>query len=128
MNTLLLILCELKEKELERDGEQYFVCFYFFSLPVSPLLFPHTSVPWVSVVFFFYFTLYSGLGLRFGKQWTQLILSGGLLLLNQVRVAFSDAPAVRGRHGRAVWTTRGGLQLLPVITTGSGKINQVMLN
>lgn len=57
------------------------------------------------------------------KQSLQLLLGGSLLLLHQVSVAFGDSPAIRCGHGGAEGATRGGLQLLPVVTAGPKKRN-----
>lgn len=113
---ILSILCKLtKEKWCEREREKENKKILYFSSSLSE--FP--TLRWHRWAWDFPSSLYSGLGFRFSEERTQLILSGGLFLLHQVRVAFSDAPAIRGRHGRAERTTRGGLQLLPVITAGS---------
>lgn len=53
------------------------------------------------------------------EQLLELILCGGLFLLHEGTVALGDTPAIRLRQGSANWATRGWLQVLPVVTTGS---------
>lgn len=49
-----------------------------------------------------------------------LLGAGGLFVLQQVSVALGHTPALGCGQGRALGTTGGGQQMLPVVTTGPG--------
>lgn len=117
MNISVRIIRKLiKENERERGRSRLFPI--HFLPPLLSFGFPHSD--WQGWAWVFPSSPYSALGFGLGEQRAQLILSGGLFLLHQLRVAFSDTPAVRGGHGWAERAAGGGLQLLPIITTGSG--------
>lgn len=53
------------------------------------------------------------------KQLLKLFLCGCLFLLHELSVTLCDTPAIWSRQGGAQGPTRGWLQGLPVVTTGS---------